>query len=305
MSIGREARSAGLFPAQWLQGDYEPRVHAYYFKQWRQFEMAFHRHDSIEIMYVMSGVCRVELEPDPADGAPRSIAMKRGDFVILNANVAHRLLVDGVCRMLNVEFGRGERMGAAPSLKALSAEDAALLEMVRSPRPYASLRDPEEVYHALKSLVLELDAGGMEGSALSRLLLAHLLLKIARLWKESRGSGASAAGMYVRASIEFLYQNYDRELQAKDVAAAVNLHPGYLQRLFKSQTGQTLASYLTALRMEKAKMLLRSTDIPVSDISDYVGIGSRQYFHALFKKHAGHTPVDYRRLMDAHRWTPE
>ncbi|MNW64694.1 CFA/I fimbrial subunit D [compost metagenome] len=52
--------------------------------------------------------------------------------------------------------------------------------------------------------------------------------------------------------------------------------------------------YLTRLRMDKAAMMLLHTDIPVADIADYVGIGSRQYFHAVFKTHMGQTPIQYR-----------
>jgi YesN/AraC family two-component response regulator len=63
--------------------------------------------------------------------------------------------------------------------------------------------------------------------------------------------------------------------------------------------------YLTAIRMEKAKMLLLRTDIPATDIPDYVGVGSRSYFHALFKKHTGMTPVEFRRSIDTHQWRDE
>jgi len=47
--------------------------------------------------------------------------------------------------------------------------------------------------------------------------------------------------------------------------------------------------------MDKAKALLADTDIPVIEISHYVGINSSQYFSQVFKKHTNMTPVDYRR----------
>ena len=52
-------------------------------------------------------------------------------------------------------------------------------------------------------------------------------------------------------------------------------------------------------------MLLRQTDIPVLEIADYVGVGSRQYLHMLFKKHTGATPTEYRRMIDTHRFASE
>lgn len=302
--IAQSGIIGGLFAKKWLQGNYHPKVHAYYFKQWRQFEMAYHRHDSTEIMYVISGSCRVEFRI-AASVKPDIVTMKRGDFVILNANAEHRLVVEGSCRMLNVEFGLGEKTGTVPSWKALAEEDPTLLELLNLPKPFAALRDPDEVYHTLKCLVLELDANDKGSGTLAQLLLAQLLIKIARLWREARSSGTAEMEKYVKTSIEYMHQNYDREIQAKDIAAAVSLHPGYLQRIFKAQTGQTLTEYLTAFRMEKAKMLLHRTDIAVTDISEYVGVGSRQYFHALFKKHTGRTPVEFRRQQDTHRWASE
>ncbi|MNB95032.1 Bifunctional transcriptional activator/DNA repair enzyme AdaA [compost metagenome] len=83
----------------------------------------------------------------------------------------------------------------------------------------------------------------------------------------------------------------------------MNVHPGYLHRIFKAQTGRTLTDYLNLLRMEKAKMLLGQSEIPVAEIADYVGISSRQYFHLLFKKYAGVTPVEYRNSIERYSWS--
>lgn len=198
--------------------------------------------------------------------------------------------------------------------------------MTASPFDYIVMRDPEGIYYTLKSLVLELDrighevptarngrgetgtsqalggpAAGMQqhdrlvqGQAMVRLLFAQLLISLGRLRQEYSTSGQQEYDHYVKQCLNYLHENYDQEIHVQDVAGIVNLHPGYLQRIFKNHTGETLMQYLTRLRMDKASMLLH-TDIPVADIADYVGIGSRQYFHALFKKHTGFTPVHYRK----------
>jgi AraC-like DNA-binding protein len=57
--------------------------------------------------------------------------------------------------------------------------------------------------------------------------------------------------------------------------------------------------------MEKAKMLLGQSDIPIAEIADYVGISSRQYFHLLFKKYTDCTPVAYRNSIERHAWSYE
>ncbi len=293
--------NGSIFDENLLKADYSPRIYAYYFKQWNGFNMAFHQHDSTEIMYVIQGECLVEW--DGGAGNKESVKLKKGEFILLDANVPHRLAVEQTCRMLNVEFGFTEHIGTFPSIKQMAAEEETLREMVSAPASYLMLQDPDEVYHALKSLVLELDNRGSDGGVLDRLLLSQLLIRISRLRREAESNGWQQAEQYVKQSIEFLHQNYDRNIQVKEIAAFVNLHPGYLQRIFKAQSGQTLMEYLTSVRMEKAKMLLLRTDIPVADISDYVGTGSRQYFHALFKKHTRQTPIQYRNSIDTHHYS--
>lgn len=204
--------------------------------------------------------------------------------------------------MLNVEFDLAAADGVVPPLRRLAEEDASLDALLRSPGPSATLTDPDEVLHALKSLVLELDLQGDDGGALAQLLMAQVLFRIARLLAESRQAGIPQTDLYVKQAIAYMQENYDRDIRLRDIAAAANLHPSYLQRLFKRQVGEPVTAYLTAHRMERAKMLLSHTDIPIADICEYVGVASRSYFHALFKKHAGMTPAEYRSAQDRHRW---
>ncbi|BBH22190.1 hypothetical protein Back11_35350 [Paenibacillus baekrokdamisoli] len=52
--------SSSLFDLKWINGDYRPDIRAYYYKQWNDFHMGFHAHEMIEIMYVISGTCKVD-----------------------------------------------------------------------------------------------------------------------------------------------------------------------------------------------------------------------------------------------------
>jgi len=232
------------------------------------------------------------------------VSLKKGEFIILDANVPHRLIVDEAnpCRMLNVEFRFVDCKGAFPSIRQLVSDEVVLSSLLKTQSSFLVLRDPDEVYHIMKSLVLELDKPGIKSEIMVQLLIAQLLIRIARLRAEADNNGLPQGEWYVRQSIDYLHQNYDREIQVKDIAGAVNLHPGYLQRIFKTQTKQTLMEYLTMIRMEKAKMLLVETDVPITEICDYVGVGSRQYFHMLFKMYTNQTPLEFRKSVSAQRW---
>ncbi|MGO4498508.1 AraC family transcriptional regulator [Paenibacillus sp. 2RAB27] len=294
-------QSTRLFPVLLPNQPCHPQVVAYYFKQWQGFHMPFHRHDATEIMYTIHGFCDIEIQVSPTK--TERVRLKKGEFILLNANIAHRLIVedDEPCRMLNVEFRFTPQQGVMPSLQQLAAEEKQLNSLLEVQTAYLVLRDPDEVYHVMKSLVLELDKPADKSESMIQLLFAQLLIRIARLRRESASSSLAQSEWYVKISMDYMHQNYDREIQVKEIAGAVNLHPGYLQRIFKAVTGQTLMAYLTEIRMEKAQMLLLETDIPIADISDYIGVGSRQYFHMLFKVHTQLTPTDYRKSMNTHK----
>ncbi len=294
-----------LFQRELLESGFGPRFHAYYYKQWESYKMDYHHHDSTEIMYLMTGSCIVDVIGQ--EGREERYTLKKGELILLDANVRHRLIVDeGVsCRMLNVEFAFVSVDAAdqgAISVGTLAREEPALAELLSSPFSSLVLPDPEEVLHTLKALVLELDRLHGGQGMLVRLLFAELLLRLARLRREQVTASRQHAHHYIRRATEYLHQNYDRGIRVEEIAAAVNLHPGYLHRLFKQHTGRTLTEYLNALRMDKAKMLLSGSAVPIADIADYVGVGSRQYFHQLFRKYAGCTPTEYRERAERDSW---
>ncbi|MDQ0110762.1 AraC family transcriptional regulator [Paenibacillus harenae] len=293
--------SGALFKPEWMDQNVHPHVYAYYFKQWSNYSMNDHRHDSIEIMYVITGECRIELAAT-ARRSERSISLKKNEFIILDANEPHRLIVDerGPCRMLNVEFDMQEKETAFPSIRQLASEDEDVKGLVSQPSSYLVLRDTNDLYPVLKNLVLELDNREKSSRVRTQLLFAQLIMTIARIYSDDLKQGANAADLYVKQATEYMHHHYDQDIQVKDIAAAVNLHPGYLHRLFTANTGKTITVYLTELRMEKAKMLLRQTDIAIADICDYVGAQSRQYFHAMFKKYTNQTPIAYRNSFHTH-----
>ncbi|ANE48695.1 hypothetical protein SY83_03390 [Paenibacillus swuensis] len=279
----------GLYDAKLRTGDYHPRIAAYYYKQWNGFQMALHAHKPVEIMYVMSGKCKIETDTE-------TLRLKKGDLILLDAEVRHSLEVEEShpCRMLNVEFTFTEQQGAYPTLKELCAGDGALGELLDSGRPYVVLRDSSEAYTVLKSLVLELGEKQEGDEWMTHLLMSQLLVRIARLVKEAKDE-ERPYDSYIRNCVKFLHQNYDRPIQVKDVAAEVNLHPSYLQRIFKESMDCTVMDYLTGLRIDKAMMLLTHTDLPVHDIPEYIGISTREYFSAVFKKRVGLAPGAYRK----------
>ena len=79
------------------------------------------------------------------------------------------------------------------------------------------------------------------------------------------------------------------------LAEEFHLSPQYISQLFKSEIGVNFLTYLTNLRMERAKKLLLSTALPVSEVAEQSGYGDYRVFTKAFKKSEGVTPSQYRR----------
>lgn len=98
----------------------------------------------------------------------------------------------------------------------------------------------------------------------------------------------------VDAGIRYLGENYDRNLSLEEICAELSVSKNYFSYLFKRETGWNLWAYLTEIRLDKSKELLRTTDYKSYEIAYMVGYDNPSYFSKLFKKCTGQTPNEYR-----------
>ena len=91
----------------------------------------------------------------------------------------------------------------------------------------------------------------------------------------------------------------DPNMSLNGVAAQVNLSPCYFSAVFSQETGQTFKTYLTEIRIRKAKELLRTTTMKAFEICFQVGYNDPHYFSHVFRKHTGLTPIEFRLQVQA------
>ncbi|TXK85903.1 response regulator [Paenibacillus sp. N3.4] len=84
------------------------------------------------------------------------------------------------------------------------------------------------------------------------------------------------------------------ELSREELAKHVYLHPDYLSRFFKKETGVSITDYLLQERVNLAKELLCKSDMPIGSIALSVGYSNFSHFSKMFKKVANLNPNDYR-----------
>lgn len=97
-------------------------------------------------------------------------------------------------------------------------------------------------------------------------------------------------------AIDILQKSFSEELSLEKISENVNVTPQYLSKIFKEDTGVTFKEFLTELRIESAKKLLRGGDVSLKEVGHKVGYNDTSYFIRSFKKHEGITPKDYQRL---------
>ncbi|HSE38797.1 MAG TPA: AraC family transcriptional regulator [Blastocatellia bacterium] len=132
--------------------------------------------------------------------------------------------------------------------------------------------------------------------ALVRQLVIHLLRCHLTVRKSDHIelSRAGPVDRRLRRAIEFMHDNFGREIAVEEIAAAAYLSEYHFARFFKQISGVTPHVYLANLRLERARKLLVETALPISEIASMVGYQSQSHFTKMFKSVTGVTPRAYR-----------
>jgi AraC family transcriptional regulator len=101
----------------------------------------------------------------------------------------------------------------------------------------------------------------------------------------------------MRRLIEFIEENLDGDLSLDGMAREVEISPLYLARAFKAAVGQSPHQYVLARRIERAKELLRNTELPIVDVALSAGFSSQSHLSHWFLRNVGVSPAAYRRQM--------
>ncbi|HZG56946.1 helix-turn-helix domain-containing protein [Paenibacillus sp.] len=128
---------------------------------------------------------------------------------------------------------------------------------------------------------------------LAKLALAETLVLLNA--NHSEGGGAGVTDERVDAVLSYVSQRLDRKHRLSELAAVAGLSPTRLCHLMKEQTGDTITSALTKMRMAKAAKLLEYSTRRVNEIAADVGVDSPYYFTRLFTAHFGVSPSAYRK----------
>ena len=100
--------------------------------------------------------------------------------------------------------------------------------------------------------------------------------------------------MQIQKCVDYIEMNLDKKIVAEDLAVLVGYTEYYLTHKFKEETGLSVTNYVKFAKVERAKVLLKSTPLSVREISEQLGFATRNYFSAVFQQVTGKTPMEFR-----------
>ncbi len=99
----------------------------------------------------------------------------------------------------------------------------------------------------------------------------------------------------IQRVIEYINLHLGDHISNEELSDNANMSVSHLAKVFKEETGVTMTQYIALLRCKKAANLLKKTNLPIQEISSYVGYSDNNYFVKVFRKNYGMTPTEFRR----------
>ncbi|MDR1861167.1 MAG: AraC family transcriptional regulator [Bacteroidales bacterium] len=99
----------------------------------------------------------------------------------------------------------------------------------------------------------------------------------------------------ISETVRYIRENIKEEIYVRDLAKLCNLHKDYFERLFRRELKYSPSNYITKKKIEKAQIMLLAGNEPIQHIATQLAFGNIPYFHAVFKKIVGISPLQYRK----------
>jgi YesN/AraC family two-component response regulator len=140
--------------------------------------------------------------------------------------------------------------------------------------------------------------GGMDLDLQASALLTSVMAECIRAVS---GKTENMSTRYVRQAQDFIMAHFREKVTLDTLAEHILLNKFYIQKLFKQLTGKTPNAYLASIRINHAKELLRTTEMPIATVALESGIENTSYFIRLFKSFEGMPPGEYRNNWRIHK----
>lgn len=182
---------------------------------------------------------------------------------------------------------------AAIAKCAVELHEANQTELIR-----CTGRPDSQIWHLGLALEAEVKDGNPNGQYFWESLTNAIALRVLKQYsafepKIQHYSGGLSPHQ-LKHTIEYINDNLSTHLSLRVLSTKLGMSPYYFERLFKQSVGQTPHQYILQCRIERAKQLLQTTQLPIMEIAFQVGCKNHSHFSKLFRKLTGMSPRTYR-----------
>jgi AraC family transcriptional regulator len=179
---------------------------------------------------------------------------------------------------------------------AIELYDSNQPELIRS----INQSDPQ-IWHIGLTLEAEFREGNPNGQyfweSLTNAIAVRLLKHYSAFETKIHSYSGGLSPHQLRHAIKYINDNLNLDLSLTVLATMLGISLYYFERLFKQSVGFTPHQYILRCRIEKAKQLLRTTQLSILEITEQVGYKNQSHFSKLFRKLTGVSPRAYRSLL--------
>lgn len=149
----------------------------------------------------------------------------------------------------------------------------------------------------LKQIFVQLSAVNLRNEKAAELETSRLLLNlITTVIMEPMLCETAKMPEYIRGAVRYIEDHFAEPLSLDRIASHLSVSKFHLSREFKKYIGDSPGEYLIRCRINKAKELLKTTDLPIGQIAELVGVASEHHFREMFKQRTEETPGQFRKL---------
>ena len=100
---------------------------------------------------------------------------------------------------------------------------------------------------------------------------------------------------YIQSSERYMLENLSHSVSVKDLLQRLSISESSLNQFFKDYKGMAPMKYFNLLKMKKAKILLKASNMPIKEIAHHLGFEDALYFSRAFRNHYRRSPSDFRK----------
>ncbi|PJC86988.1 AraC family transcriptional regulator [Vibrio sp. HA2012] len=233
---------------------------------------------------VISGEYRNQIE-DPEYGIT-DVSILSGDALFIPPNCWNRPDWDTDCSVLSLLFGR-RQLGF--SLVGKKKDESGFFDVRKHSIQTRTGHAIDHILEALNALAREPRRTPVD----EHLLLALMSYAQIMIADPAHSAKKRSEDLYQGICI-YIQENFHRSITRSSIAERFSVSPNHLSRLFRQQGHMTLADYITWVRIDRAKFMLRKYSFRLNEVATRCGFQDVNYFFRVFRNKTGRTPTEYR-----------